>query len=78
MRATVYVNANLGEYHVPVNADIPNMIVEFVPEEDRYVNAMVSRTSVRLRWSGGGGCKCDLSRHGQAYPRFANYTDKLL
>jgi len=34
-----YVNANLGEYHVPVNA-IPNMIVEFVPEEDRYVNAM--------------------------------------
>jgi len=32
--------ANLGEYHVPVNADIPNMIVEFVPEEDRYVNAM--------------------------------------
>jgi len=35
-----YVNANLGEYHVPVNADIPNMIVEFVPEEDRYVNAM--------------------------------------
>jgi len=45
-----YVNANLGEYH-PVNADIPNMIVEFVPEEDRYVNAMGVKASVRLRWS---------------------------
>jgi len=44
-----YVNANLGEYHVPVNADIPNMIVEFVPEEDRYVNAMGVKASVRLR-----------------------------
>lgn len=35
-----YVNSNLGEYHVPVNADIPDMTVEFVPEEDRHVNAM--------------------------------------
>ena len=35
-----YVNPNLGEYHVPVNADIPDMTVEFVPEEDRHVNAM--------------------------------------
>jgi len=46
-----YVNANLGEYHVPVNADIPNMIVEFVPEEDRTSMRWVSRASVRLRWS---------------------------
>jgi len=47
------------------------------PQHDRGVrtrrrpyNAMGVKASVRLRWSGGGGgCKCDLSRHGQAYPR---------
>ncbi len=32
------VNANLGEYHVPVNADIPEIEVYFVPEEDPHVN----------------------------------------
>jgi len=31
------VNANLGEYHVPVNADIPNIEAYFVPEEDKQI-----------------------------------------
>lgn len=35
-----YVNMNLGEYHVPVNADIPDIQVLTVPEEDPYVNAI--------------------------------------
>jgi xanthine dehydrogenase YagR molybdenum-binding subunit len=35
-----YTNADLAGYHVPVNADIPNMTVEFVDEHDPYVNAM--------------------------------------
>ena len=33
-----YVNANLGEYHVPVNADIPAIEAYFVEEEDQHVN----------------------------------------
>ena len=33
-----YVNANLGEYHVPVNADIPAIEAYFVEEEDPHVN----------------------------------------
>lgn len=33
-----YVNANLGEYHVPVNADIPLIEAYFVEEEDPHVN----------------------------------------
>jgi xanthine dehydrogenase YagR molybdenum-binding subunit len=35
-----YTNASLADYHVPVNADIPNMTVEFIDEHDPYVNAM--------------------------------------
>jgi xanthine dehydrogenase YagR molybdenum-binding subunit len=35
-----YTNANLADYHVPVNADIPDMTVEFIDEKDSYVNAM--------------------------------------
>ncbi|CAN5207744.1 hypothetical protein BH09BAC4_BH09BAC4_30830 [soil metagenome] len=35
-----YTNASLADYHVCVNADIPEMTVDFIDEEDRYVNAM--------------------------------------
>ncbi len=35
-----YINANLGEYHVPVNADAPKVTVEFVEEQDPYINAL--------------------------------------
>ncbi|WP_246285096.1 xanthine dehydrogenase family protein molybdopterin-binding subunit [Hymenobacter lapidiphilus] len=33
-----YTNADLAGYHIPVNADIPNIQVEFVPESDPYIN----------------------------------------
>jgi xanthine dehydrogenase YagR molybdenum-binding subunit len=33
-----YVNADLAEYHVPVNADIGELDVSFVEEHDPYVN----------------------------------------
>jgi xanthine dehydrogenase YagR molybdenum-binding subunit len=33
-----YTNVNMGEYLVPVNADIHNLDVILVEEEDRYVN----------------------------------------
>ncbi|MGB7378301.1 MAG: xanthine dehydrogenase family protein molybdopterin-binding subunit [Rivularia sp. (in: cyanobacteria)] len=32
------MNANLGEYHVPVNADIPDIDIEMVEEVDNHVN----------------------------------------
>ena len=35
-----YVNANLGEYHVPVNADIPAIEAYFVEEEEPHVNPL--------------------------------------
>ena len=33
-----YVNADLGEYHIPVHADIPSIEVHFVDERDAHVN----------------------------------------
>ncbi|MEM7556098.1 MAG: xanthine dehydrogenase family protein molybdopterin-binding subunit [Cyanobacteria bacterium P01_A01_bin.84] len=32
------MNPNLGEYHVPVNADIPNIDIEMIEEIDNHVN----------------------------------------
>ena len=37
-RTARYVNADLAEYHVPVNADIGTLDVSFVEENDPYVN----------------------------------------
>lgn len=34
------VNASLGEYHVPVNADIPSLQAFFVEEQDEHVNSI--------------------------------------
>jgi xanthine dehydrogenase YagR molybdenum-binding subunit len=34
------MNADLAEYHVPVNADVPSIEAILVPEEDRYVNPL--------------------------------------
>lgn len=39
-RSGRFVNANLADYHVPVNADIRNIDIAFVPEEDRIVNPL--------------------------------------
>lgn len=35
-----FVNASLGEYHVPVNADIPALEAYFVEEHDEHVNPL--------------------------------------
>ncbi|MFH7019235.1 xanthine dehydrogenase family protein molybdopterin-binding subunit [Flavobacterium sp. FlaQc-47] len=33
-----YMNANLGEYHIPVHADVQDLNVIFVKEDDNFVN----------------------------------------
>ncbi|QJD94843.1 xanthine dehydrogenase family protein molybdopterin-binding subunit [Mucilaginibacter robiniae] len=35
-----YVNNNLAEYHVPVNADIPQMGIHFIDKADNYLDPM--------------------------------------
>ena len=34
------MNADLGEYHVPVNADVPSIEAILIPEEDAHVNPL--------------------------------------
>lgn len=34
------MNADLAEYHVPVNADVPDIDITFVPETDPYINPL--------------------------------------
>jgi xanthine dehydrogenase YagR molybdenum-binding subunit len=34
------VNANFADYHVPVNADVPDLDVFFVDEQDAHVNPL--------------------------------------
>ena len=38
-----YMNHNLSEYHVPINADINDIDVFFVEEKDEIVNALGSK-----------------------------------
>jgi xanthine dehydrogenase YagR molybdenum-binding subunit len=42
------VNANLADYHVPVNADVPDLDVQFVEEEDRHVNPLGAKGIAEL------------------------------
>ncbi|MGB3650481.1 MAG: xanthine dehydrogenase family protein molybdopterin-binding subunit [Rivularia sp. (in: cyanobacteria)] len=35
-----FVNHNLAEYHIPVNADIPDIEIVFIEENDPYVNPL--------------------------------------
>ncbi|MEH2069620.1 MAG: xanthine dehydrogenase family protein molybdopterin-binding subunit [Nostoc sp.] len=38
------VGANLSDYLIPVHADIPNMDVQFIEEQDSYVNALGTKS----------------------------------
>jgi xanthine dehydrogenase YagR molybdenum-binding subunit len=42
------VNANLADYHVPVNADIPELDAFFVEEEDKVVNPLGAKGIAEL------------------------------
>src|SRR5437868_15345495 len=42
------VNANLADYHVPVNPDIPDIDVQFIEEEDRQVNPLGAKGLAEL------------------------------
>jgi xanthine dehydrogenase YagR molybdenum-binding subunit len=39
-RSGRFVTRDLADYHVPVNPDVPNMDILFVPEEDPHVNEL--------------------------------------
>ncbi|WP_242140411.1 xanthine dehydrogenase family protein molybdopterin-binding subunit [Sphingomonas sp. TREG-RG-20F-R18-01] len=48
------VNRDLAEYHVPVNADVPQLEVEFLEERDIHANPMHAKGIGELGISGAG------------------------
>jgi xanthine dehydrogenase YagR molybdenum-binding subunit len=52
-RNGLVVNHDLGEYYIPVNADIPNMEVVFIPEQDHLANPLFSKGIGELGASSG-------------------------
>jgi xanthine dehydrogenase YagR molybdenum-binding subunit len=48
------MNADLGEYHIPVNADVPQLEVLFVPERDQHSNPLHAKGLGELGISGAG------------------------
>jgi xanthine dehydrogenase YagR molybdenum-binding subunit len=42
------VTANLADYHVPVNADVPDIDAQFVEEEDRHANLLGAKGLAEL------------------------------
>jgi xanthine dehydrogenase YagR molybdenum-binding subunit len=49
------VNHDLGEYHVPVNADVPQIEVHFLEERDQFANPIHAKGIGELGISGCGG-----------------------
>lgn len=54
MRTGQVVNHDLGEYHVPVNADVPQIEVVFLPERDIHANPIHTKGIGELGIAGSG------------------------
>jgi xanthine dehydrogenase YagR molybdenum-binding subunit len=54
MRYGQFVNHDLGEYHVPVHADVPHLDVHFIEDVDRHANPIGVKGLGELTISGAG------------------------
>jgi len=57
------MNANLGEYHVPVNADIPSLEAILVEEHDPHVNALGIKGVGEIAITGSAGAVANAVWH---------------
>ncbi|MUG91669.1 molybdopterin-dependent oxidoreductase [Scytonema sp. UIC 10036] len=75
-----FVNHNLAEYHVPVNADIPNIEVVFVEEKDPYVNPLGVKGVGEIGIVGAGAAVANAIYHatGKRIRNLPITPDKLL
>ena len=58
-----YVNGTLAEYHVPVNADVHEIDVIVVPEEDPHVNPLGVKGIGEIGITGVAGAVCNAVYH---------------
>ena len=57
------MNANLGEYHIPVNADVPQLESILVAEEDAHVNALGIKGVGEIGVTGSAGAVANAVWH---------------
>jgi xanthine dehydrogenase YagR molybdenum-binding subunit len=62
-RSGCVMNANLGEYHVPVNADIPSMEALIVEEHDPHVNVLGIKGVGEIGITGSAGAVANAVWH---------------
>jgi xanthine dehydrogenase YagR molybdenum-binding subunit len=74
------VNANLGEYHVPVNADVGSIDVSVVDEDDRHVNPLGAKGIGEIGITGVGAAIANAVFHatGRRIRDLPITLDKLL
>jgi xanthine dehydrogenase YagR molybdenum-binding subunit len=74
------MNANFGEYHVPVNADVPAVDAILVDEHDPYVNALGIKGVGEIGITGSAGAVANAVWHatGVRVRRFPITLDRLL
>ena len=62
-RSGRFVNANLAEYHVPVNADIGRIDVDFIDAPDLKFNPLGARGIGEIGITGASGAVCNAVYH---------------
>jgi xanthine dehydrogenase YagR molybdenum-binding subunit len=74
------MNANLAEYHVPVNADIPSLEAILVAEEDSHVNALGIKGVGEIAITGTAGAIANAVWHatGKRIRKFPIGIDQLI
>jgi xanthine dehydrogenase YagR molybdenum-binding subunit len=74
------LNANLAEYHVPVNADVPSLDVLMVEERDTHVNALGIKGVGEIGVTGSAGAVANAVWHatGIRVRRFPIRIDDLV
>jgi xanthine dehydrogenase YagR molybdenum-binding subunit len=66
------INADLAEYHIPVNADVPSLETVLVHEDDPHVNSLGIKGVGEIGITGTGGAVANAVWHatGQRIRRF--------
>ncbi|MGI4810616.1 MAG: xanthine dehydrogenase family protein molybdopterin-binding subunit [Janthinobacterium lividum] len=74
------LNANLGEYHIPVNADVPFMEAILVEERDEHVNALGIKGVGEIGVTGTAGAIANAIWHatGKRVRSFPITLDQLI
>jgi xanthine dehydrogenase YagR molybdenum-binding subunit len=74
------MNANLSEYHVPVNADVPSLEAILVEEHDPHVNALAIKGVGEIGITGPEGAIANAGWHatGARVRRFPITLEQLI